>query len=122
MQRFFRRFEAAGGIEPGRKLKTDFVNADGVVRLRDFFQRDNPGALGLVQLPQAGGSENAVFACQRNEVGNRSQRDQIQQRLQIKFRHAGQIFFAPAFNDGMREFKGKAGGAKFGRGMNVFFQ
>ena len=63
---------------------------------------------------QTGGNQNPVFAGQRHEVGNRAERDQIQQRFQIKFRRAGQTGFASAFDQGVRELERQAGGAKFG--------
>ena len=96
-----------------RELKTDFVSADFFRRLRDFFQRENSGALGFVQLPQTGGNQNPIFADERNQIRNRAERDQIQQRFQIKFRRAGQIGFAPAFDERVREFEGESGGTKF---------
>ena len=114
MQRFFRRFQSPGGVQSRRELEADFVSADFVRCLRGFFQRQNSGALGFVQLPQAGGNQNPVFAGERNQVGDRAERDQIQQRFQIKFRRAGEICFAPAFDQGMRELEGEAGGAKLG--------
>ena len=48
--------------------------------------------------------ENAVFTGERNEVSNRAERDEIQKRLQIEFRRAGQTGFASAFDKGMSRF------------------
>ena len=85
-------------------------------RLRDLFQRDQSGPLRCVQPFQTGGDENAVFAGERHEIGNRAQRDQIQQRPQIEFRRAGQTGFASAFDQRVRQFERQAGGTQFGEG------
>ncbi len=114
LQRFFRRLQSAGGVQSRRELEADFVGADLVRRLRGFFQRKNSGALGFVQLPQAGVNQNPVFAGERNQVRNCSERDQVQKRFQIEFRRAGQIGFAPAFDNCVRELERKAGGTKLG--------
>ncbi len=84
--------------------------------MRGLFQRDQSGPLRRVQPLQTGGDQNAIFAGERNEVGNRAQRDQIQQRSQIEFRRAGQAGFASAFDQRMGEFEGEAGGAEFHMG------
>ena len=82
-------------------------------RLRDFFQRDEAGPLRLVQPFQTGGNQNAVLADERNQIGNRAERDQVQQRAQIKFRRAGQAGFASALHQRVRQLEREAGGAQF---------
>ena len=78
-----------------------------------MLQGDQPGPLRGVQAFQAGGNQNAVLAGQRDDVGDGAERDQIEQRAQIEFRRAGQTGFASAFDQGVGELEGEAGGAEF---------
>ena len=89
MQGVLGGFQTAGGVQSRRELKADIVRAEFLRRLRDFFQRDESRALGFVQSLQTGGNQDSVFANERHDVGNRAERDQIQQRAQIKFHRAG---------------------------------
>ena len=114
LQRFFGGFQPAGGVEARRELKTDFVCAEHGRTLRHFLQRHEAGAPGGAQPFQTGGNKNPVFTGERNQIRNRAQRHQIQQRLQVKFRRAGQIDFATALDQSVGEFEGQAGGAKLG--------
>ena len=114
MQRFLGGFQPAGGVQARRELEADFVSAEFGGRLRDLLQRNQSGPLRRVQPFQTGGNQNPVFAGQRHQVGNRAERDQIEQRSQIKFRRAGQAGFASAFDQRMGQFEGEADGAKFG--------
>ena len=93
VQRFLGGFQPAGGVQARRELEADFIRADGLGALGDFFQRHQSGALRGVQSFQAGGNQHPVFAGQRNDVGNRAQRDQIEQRTQIKFGEPGRFRF-----------------------------
>ena len=112
MQGVLGGFQPSGGVQSRRELEADFVSAEFLRRLRDFFQCDEPGPLRFVQPLQAGGNQDAVFADERHDVGNRAERDQIQQRAQIKFRRAGQAVFASALDQRVGQFEREAGGAK----------
>ena len=113
-QRFLRRFQPPGGVQARGELEADFVRAERRRALGDLFQRHQAGPLRVAQPFQSGGNENAVFADERHEVGNRAERDEIEQRAQIEFRRAGQTDFASALDQGVGEFEGEAGGAEFG--------
>ena len=115
-QRVFGGFEAAGGVETGRELEADFVCAERDRGLSDSFQRDQARALGGVEALQANGSEDAVLAGQRNDVGDGAEGDQIEQGAQVKVRGAGQAGFASALEESVRELEGEAGGTEFGEG------
>jgi hypothetical protein len=88
------------------------VRAEFFGRLRNLLQRDQPGPAGGVELLQTDSDENPVLAGERHDVGNGAERDQVQQRFQIKVGRAGQTGFATAFDKSVGEFEGKAGGAK----------
>ena len=115
VQRLFGRFEAAGGVESRRELKPDFVSSGRFRCLRDFLQGDQTGTRSRFQALQAGGNQNAVFAGERDDVGDRAECDQIQQRPQIKIGEFRQTHFASVFHQGMGEFERKTGGAEFGK-------
>ena len=68
---------------------------------------------------QTGGNENAIFAGQWHNVGDGAERDQIEQRPQIKIRRARQTGFASAFDQSMGEFEREADGTKFGKDVGV---
>ncbi len=53
VQGFLGGFQPAGGVQARRELKTDFISAQLLRRLRDFFQRDESGPLRQVQSFQA---------------------------------------------------------------------
>ena len=114
MQRFLRGFEPAGGIQARGQLKTYFVSAEGWRALRDLLERNQTGPLRRVKTLQTGGNENSIFTGQWHKVGNGAERDQIEQRSQIKFRRARQANLASAFDQGMRQFEGEANRAEFG--------
>ena len=115
-QGFLGGFQAAGGIEAGRELEADFVGAEQGRGLGDSFQGDQAGALGGVQAFQAGGNQNAVFAGQRDDVGNGAEGDQVEQGAQVEVGRAGQAGFASALEEGVGELEGEAGGTEFGEG------
>ena len=115
-QGVFGGFEAAGGIEAGRELEADFVGAERGRGLGDSFQGDQAGPLGGVQAFQAGGDQNAVFAGERDDVGDGAEGDQVEQGAQVEVGCAGQAGFASALEEGVGEFEGEAGGAEFGEG------
>ena len=105
-----------GGVEPGSELEADFVGAEQGRGLSDSLQGDQAGALGGVEALQAGGDQDAVFAGQRDDVGNGAEGDQVEQGAQVEVGCAGQAGFAAALEEGMGEFEGEAGGAEFGEG------
>src|SRR5580765_1190090 len=85
-------FQPASGIEPGSKLKADFISADWFGNLRDLFQSDQAWPRGLVKAFDPFANEDAIFTGERNEVGNCAESDQVQRRAQVEFfrgRHAG---------------------------------
>ncbi len=114
VQGFLSGFQAAGGIQARRELISDF-NPDRLRALRDFLERHQTRTLGGVQSLQASRDEQAIFADQWHDIGNGAQRDEVQQRSQIKIREAGKSKLASAFNEGVREFEGETGGAKLGK-------
>ena len=75
-----------------------------------FLQSDESGPLRCVQPLQAGGHQNPILTGERNDIGNRAQRHQIEQRPQIEFRGAGQIDFASAFDQRVGQFERQANG------------
>jgi hypothetical protein len=112
-QGFFGRFEPARGVEAGRELEADFVGAERDRGLSDPFQSDQTWSLRRVEAFQTGRDQHPVFAGQRDDVGDRGEGDQIEQGAQIKLRGAGQGDCTAALEEGVGEFEGEAGGAKF---------
>jgi len=110
----FGGFEAARGVESGRELEADFVSAKRVRGLSDSFQGDQAGAAGGVEAFQAGGNEDAVFAGERDNVGDGAEGNEVKQGAQVEAGCAGQAGIASALEEGVGELEGKAGGAEFG--------
>ena len=115
VQRFFGGFQTPGGIEPRAELEADLVGAQRCCSLGDLFQRDEAGSSSRIQPFEPGGNQNAIFARQRHNVGDGSQRNQVKQRPQIEISGAGQTGFAPTLDQGMGKFEGQADGAEFGK-------
>ncbi len=92
-QGFLGGFQAAGGVQARGELETDLVGAQRSGALRNFFERDQAGALGRVQALKAGGNEKAIFADQGHDVGDGAEGDEIEQGAQVEFREAGKISF-----------------------------
>ena len=84
-QGLFGVFQASGGVEARGELKTGLVAADGRRTLGHRFQRHQAGAPGQGETFESRAGENAIFSRQRNQVGNRAQRSQIQVLTQIIF-------------------------------------
>ncbi len=98
MQRILRRLQPTRRIQARRELKAHVERTELRRGLRDLFQGDQPRPPGRAQAFQSGRNQNSVFPHQRNEVGNRSQRDEIQQWAHVEVRRARQIDFTAAFD------------------------
>ena len=109
-------FQPAGGVETGGELEADFVGAEPGRGLSDSFQGHQPRPLGGVQAFQAGGNQNAVLAGQGDDVGNGGESNQVEQGAQVELGRARQAGLASAFDEGVGEFEGEAGGTEFGEG------
>ena len=78
--------------------------------MRDLFQGNEAGAFGGVQPFQSGGDEDTVLAGEWDEIGNRPQRDKVEQRAQIVISRDGKIHLAPTFDERVSELEGEADG------------
>jgi len=119
VERFLRGLEPAGGVQPRRELETDFVRAETIGTLRDFFQRDQSRPLRDVQPFESGADENPVFAGERDDVGNGAERDEVEERTEIEVGGAGKAGFAPVLEDGVGELECQAGRAELGSVFRV---
>lgn len=108
-----RIFETAGGIESRGELETNFLRAQRRFALGDFFEGVQADAFGLGQLHQAAADEDTVFAGERDEVGDSSQRDEIEECAQINLERFGEAEVASALEDGVCEFEGEADRTQF---------
>ena len=97
-----------------RELKADFVAADRALDAGDFLECDESGPCRGGEPLQASGHENAVLGDERHEVGDGAERDEIEQRAQIKFLRAGEVGGATVLEQRVCELEGQAGGAEFG--------
>ncbi len=97
-------------------MKTDFIDAD---RRPDFghcLQSDQPGPWRPLQSLESGRDQDAVFAGQRNEIGDGAQRHQIEQWTKIKVLRPGQTGFASPLHQCVREFERQPDRAEFREG------
>ena len=97
-------------------MEADLVGAEPGRGAGDPFQGDQPRPPGGVEAFQAGGNQDAVLAGERDNVGNGAEGDQVEQGAQVEVGRAGQSGLASAFQEGMGEFEGEAGGTEFGEG------
>ncbi len=115
-QRLLGVFKPAGGVEARGELETDFVGPKRGGRLGNLFQGDESGALSGVQSLEAGGNQDAVFAGQRDKVGDGAEGDEVEEGAEIEIGRAGERRFAGAFQEGMGEFEGESDRAEFVEG------
>ena len=71
--------EAAGGVEPRREAEADRALVDEArVDARDVHQRAQPRLARAREAAQAGADEPAVLAGERDDVGDRGERDEVE--------------------------------------------
>ena len=117
-QGVFGRLKAPRGVEARRELEPDLESAQQGRGLSHSFQRHEAGPLGFGQAIQADGNQAPVFAGEGDDVGNRAQCDQIQQRAQVEIDGVGQASLASALGQRVGELEGNSHGAEFGKGGN----
>jgi hypothetical protein len=80
--------------------------------LGDLFEGDEAGPASVVKAFETGGDEDAVFVNERDEVRNRSDGDEVEERAEVEFGCPGEAGVAAAFDEGVGEFEGETDGTK----------
>jgi hypothetical protein len=113
VQGLFGIFEPASSVEARGELEAYFINTNRIWGLGDALERDEAGALGHVQALKTSGDKDAIFAGERNEVGDGAEGDQVQERTKVVIGGGRDGEFAGALEKGVREFESEADRAQF---------
>ena len=97
-------------------MKAGFVASYVGGNLRDFHQCKESRSRRLIETVQTGADKDAILANQGDDIGDGRERHQIEQAAQVVFESGAQIELAAALHQGVSEFEGQTGRAKFAKG------
>lgn len=119
LQCFERILEPTGRVEPGGKLKSDFIAAHGLAHLGHLLERDQPGTLCLIEPLEAAAYQDPVLSDQRHQIGDSPERDQIQIGTDIDVERGAQTRLASALDQGVRQLEREARRTKLAKGRST---
>src|SRR5262249_20890180 len=112
MQGFLGGFETPGSVQARRELESDLIRARRSVDGSDLLQSHQARPSRNVQLLKAGGNQDAIFPGQGHEVGDSSERDEVEELSDVEIRGGGDTQFAPALDEGVGELESESNGAQ----------
>ena len=114
LQRELGMAEPAGGVDARRQAKAEIGRADArrIDAGRDH-QRAQARAIAASEAAHASSHERAVLIDQRHDIGDRRQRDEIEQLLELE-RHVGRVAAMAARPERLRQLERDARAAQLG--------